>query len=78
MKFLLLALIVLAVIWFARGVRRLGTRNGAQRRQPEASIEEMVRCAHCGVHLPRRDAVLDARGLTYCGEAHREAGPARS
>lgn len=37
---------------------------------------EMVRCAHCGVHLPRPDA-LAAGALHYCSAEHREAGPAR-
>lgn len=37
---------------------------------------EMVRCAHCGVHLPRPDA-LAAEALHYCSAEHRDAGPAR-
>jgi uncharacterized protein len=79
MKYLLLIAIVLAVIWFARGARRLGRTGGApDRAQGGGAVEEMVRCAHCGTHVPRRDAVLDARGLPYCGQAHRDAGPARS
>ena len=35
----------------------------------------MVACAHCGLHLPRSDAVLDAQGRGFCGAAHRLAGP---
>ena len=34
----------------------------------------MMQCAHCGVHLPRADALMDARGA-FCSEAHRLAGP---
>jgi len=37
---------------------------------------EMVRCAHCGVHLPRPEA-LAAGALHYCSPEHRNAGPAR-
>jgi len=37
----------------------------------------MVQCCHCGVHLPRSDAVEDSRGA-FCTEAHRLAGPRRS
>jgi uncharacterized protein len=36
--------------------------------------ELMVRCAHCGVHLPQSDAV-SAGALHYCSGAHRDAGP---
>jgi uncharacterized protein len=35
----------------------------------------MVACAHCGLHLPRSDAVLDTQGRGFCGAAHRLAGP---
>jgi uncharacterized protein len=30
----------------------------------------MVRCAHCGLHLPSADAVAGERGV-YCGAPHR-------
>lgn len=36
----------------------------------------MVACARCGVHLPAQDAVVDARGQSYCCVAHRDAGSA--
>jgi uncharacterized protein len=29
-----------------------------------------VRCAHCGVHLPRSEA-LPGRGGLFCGPSHR-------
>ncbi len=32
----------------------------------------MVACAHCGVHLPR-DEALPGRGGVFCGEPHRTA-----
>jgi len=32
----------------------------------------MVSCAHCGIHLPRDEAVAGTRGL-YCSSAHRSA-----
>ncbi|OZI37164.1 hypothetical protein CAL29_01665 [Bordetella genomosp. 10] len=38
--------------------------------------EQMVRCAHCGIHLPRSEAVLSA-GETYCGQEHARLGVAR-
>lgn len=34
--------------------------------------EDMVRCAHCGVHLPKGECVV-ADGDCYCSEAHRRA-----
>lgn len=69
MKYLLLILIVLAVLWLARASRR---RSAPPRPQPPGRGEAMVACAHCGVHLPRSEA-LPGRGGLYCGEAHRLA-----
>ncbi len=41
----------------------------------EAAAQEMVRCQHCGLFLPRNEAL--ARGSDwYCSEAHRREGPA--
>jgi uncharacterized protein len=33
--------------------------------------QEMVSCSVCGVHLPRSEAVTDARGIPYCSNEHR-------
>ena len=40
--------------------------------QDEPVTEDMVRCAHCGVHLPRSESV-QAQGLHFCSAAHRDA-----
>lgn len=41
-------------------------------RQDEAVAEDMVRCAHCGVHLPKGESI-QAQGLDFCSAAHRDA-----
>jgi uncharacterized protein len=72
MKFVVVALVVVVVAWLllrARG-RSLPQRPGRAAAEPQA----MVRCLHCGVHLPHADAVQDARGA-FCSDAHRLAGP---
>jgi uncharacterized protein len=43
---------------------------------PAAVPLTMVRCAHCGLHLPQADAMLDEARRSYCSPAHRGAGPA--
>lgn len=76
MKFVILLLAVLLLLWMLFGRSRRGRRSdrtpraGSSATQPEG----MVVCAHCGVHLPRSEAV-QAGALTYCSPAHREAGP---
>lgn len=39
-----------------------------------ASLPMMVRCAHCGIHLPREEALL-LGGQTWCSHEHAQAGP---
>lgn len=38
----------------------------------QTSAEDMVRCAHCGVHLPVSESVR-AGELYFCSTAHRDA-----
>lgn len=40
----------------------------------QAETQEMKLCAHCGLYLPRQDA-LSQGGFWYCSDSHREAGP---
>ncbi|MCG3189449.1 MAG: hypothetical protein LKCHEGNO_01830 [Burkholderiaceae bacterium] len=65
----LILLAVVFVIWLLSARSRVAKRPRSVR-QPEA----FVRCAHCGVHLPRNDAIVDD-GIAYCSETHRLAGP---
>jgi uncharacterized protein len=66
---LLLLLIAVAVIYFLwRGFAR--TRGGP----PAAPAgEAMVPCAHCGVNVPRSEA-LEGAGRFFCSEEHRRIG----
>lgn len=68
--FLLLA-IVLALFWWLGGrVRARREADTATSRPPAGSSHEaMVQCAHCGVHLPRSEAI-GYQGLHYCRRGH--------
>lgn len=74
MKYLLVILVVLLVVWLARSGRRvLPPSTGGERRRPASAVrQDMVACAQCGLHLPR-DEALPGRGGLFCGEAHRAA-----
>jgi uncharacterized protein len=73
MKYLVLVLVVAIVGWF---LLRPRPRPGADASKPAGGKQpqEVVACGHCGVHLPRAEAVADRSGV-FCSEAHRLAGP---
>jgi uncharacterized protein len=73
LKLLIIGVAVALLLWllFGRASHRgRAAPRAGSRREPEA----MVTCAHCGVHLPRAEA-LAARGLHYCSVAHRDEAP---
>jgi len=70
LRFVILALVVALLLWLLFGRSRKRTADSAQLPQPTA----FAVCAHCGVHLPMNDAVLDGP-TAYCSDAHRLAGP---
>ena len=71
MKYLVVLLVIVLVLWLARAARRTPLPRKPPPERPPA-IEDMVRCAHCGVHLPRSEA-LPGRGGLFCGAPHRAA-----
>ena len=71
MKFALFLLAVLALLWLLRGATRR-VPPPAQKTPPPAPPQQILACAHCGVHLPR-DEALPGRGGVFCGDAHRKA-----
>jgi uncharacterized protein len=66
-KFLLVVGVVAFVLWLM-----FGRKRGAPR-APTGAPQPMVRCAHCGVHLPKGDALLIGDDA-FCSPAHRDAG----
>lgn len=65
-KIILLILGLLFAYWVLKRYRRKVDRDGSA---PPPGGEDMVRCAQCGVHLPRGESVT-AQGKFYCGAEH--------
>lgn len=63
------------VMWWLFGRKPRAPLDGKSAKPPgrAAAVDDMVACAHCGVHLPRADAIVDGDDL-YCGEDHRRLG----
>ena len=73
MKFLLLLIAVFVLLWLLRASLRRGRRPPpASKPATPDSPQPMLSCAHCGLHLPR-DEALPGRGGVFCGAAHRTA-----
>jgi len=75
-RLIVLALAVAALLWW---LRRPGSRaDEADTPAPGAGegVQALVRCAHCGIHLPGDEARMQD-GQAYCSADHARLGPAR-
>jgi uncharacterized protein len=72
MKYFILLLVVLAVLWFWRRARGGGETGPAPKPGSTPLPQDMVRCPVCSVHLPRSDALPGPDGQLYCCAAHSE------
>ncbi|HUQ75483.1 MAG TPA: PP0621 family protein [Burkholderiales bacterium] len=73
-KLLVLILLVVVGVWLVRRALRRAARSD-DAPKPAAS-EELVRCAHCSLLLPRAEA-RQAGGAIYCSEEHARLGPGK-
>jgi len=76
-RLLLFALAIFALVWLLK--RALGEHLSDEDRRPRSlgasgDSGDLVRCAHCGIHLPRSEAHA-AGGQLYCGAEHARLGP---
>lgn len=77
-KLLVVVLVVVLVLWLVKGRAKSDRRTPPPDRPGSApgAPQPMVSCAHCGVHLPRAEALLLGE-QTFCCAAHRDAGARR-
>lgn len=75
-RFLLLVVLVVVAIWVVRrALARLqqGPQAGTPAREGQAQ-GNLVKCAHCGTHLPLAEAKA-AGERVYCSDEHARLGP---
>ena len=70
-RLLFLLAIIIVVYLLLKSYRRQ-----APKQDVSTSAEEMVRCAQCGVHLPKSESIL-AGGNFYCSDEHRREHAAK-
>ena len=71
MKYLLLLLVALLILWQWRGWRDRGTPKDTAPPGSAARPIEMVACLHCGMHVASSEAVSGRLG-NYCSVGHRQ------
>lgn len=74
MKYLLVLVVVGFLVWMLTARSRQSKQGGAPREGRNEAPKSMARCAHCGLHLPAADAVVEGSRV-YCSESHRRLGP---
>lgn len=82
MRYIIVTLaLALVIFWLVRAARgrgpdeQLPKRDPAPDRQPPLQVQDMVSCAHCGLHLPKAESVASKRAV-YCSLEHqRQAEP---
>jgi uncharacterized protein len=71
-RLIFFVLIAAVVYWLLRAYRKRLSRGDERGEGAQGQAEDMVRCAYCGVHLPKHEGIA-AHGEYYCSEAHRRA-----
>ena len=82
MRYIIVTLaLALVIFWLVRGARGRSSDEALPKRGPEAGrqpplqVQDMVSCAHCGLHLPKAESVASKRAV-YCSLEHqRQAEP---
>ncbi len=78
MKYLLILGLLFFLLWKPlMSLRKRPDAPGPKTRPSTPSaVDDIVPCAHCGVHLPRSDTVGRPGGTQrYCSREHLELGP---
>ena len=65
-RLLFFGLVIFVVYWLLKSYRKQLLKHD----DVAPPAEDMVRCAHCGVHLPKRESLL-TEGRYFCSDEHR-------
>ena len=68
MKYLLLVLVFIVAYWIFKAYS--AARRGGRFQTRAGDPEDMVRCAQCGVHVPRSESLMSGQAF-YCTPEHR-------
>lgn len=76
MRFLVWVAVLAAAIYLVRLLLRSLSQSGSPSRQTKspdsASVEKMLPCRQCGIHVPASEAIAGTSELPFCSEEHRK------
>jgi len=61
----------IVVMWLLRGKSAAVRASGSRAPNPALEGEAMVKCAHCGLHVPASESIAAGSGMVFCSEEHR-------
>jgi len=67
-RFLLLLVAIVAIGFIVRFFFR-SSKNIELNRQQKIKTDNMVACQHCGLHIPKTEAI-ESDGIYYCSREH--------
>lgn len=68
-------LIILIGLWLILNlVKRFIAKHRPTPKSAPAAQDDVLPCAHCGVYVPRAEAI-HANGKSYCSRTHSEIAP---
>ncbi|HHU94317.1 MAG TPA: hypothetical protein GXX62_04460 [Alcaligenaceae bacterium] len=77
-KLLLWVVVIIAALFVTRLITHKQAASARRPKSPKApapqGAEKMVRCAHCGIYLPRSEALM-SNDHTWCSLEHAKLGP---
>lgn len=76
-KLLLWVVVIIAALFVTRILtlkKPFAARPRHDKPPAPKGVEQMVRCAHCGIYLPRSEALM-SNEHTWCSLEHAKLGP---
>lgn len=71
MKVLLFVIVALVILAWVSRVKQVDRGSATRHSKDGREGEPMVRCIHCGVHLPVSESVTATSGAVFCSDEHR-------
>lgn len=63
-------LIIALVVWLLlRMIKNWASRPAGVQKDTRPEVESMVRCQHCGLHIPKQEAIR-SDNYYYCSQEH--------